>query len=168
MKSSLPLSSALKRATIARAALRPYCSRVEIAGSVRRKLPRVGEIEIVCKPRHIVDLFGASVPLHIPGDVLGRHVTRGERYRQIILPDGIILDLFIVLPPAQWGVILALRTGSAAFSRRLVSHPPFGVLPGEYMVRDGAVRLVGTGEIVPTPEEEDFFRLCGIEFIPPE
>ena len=33
---------------------RPYCERIEIAGSVRRRRPQVNDIEIVCIPKTIV------------------------------------------------------------------------------------------------------------------
>jgi DNA polymerase/3'-5' exonuclease PolX len=32
---------------------------------------------------------------------------------------------------------------------------------------DGHVERVATGEVVPTPTEEDFFRLAGLPFLPP-
>lgn len=167
MKRALPLSQAEALAHSVIERLAPHCARLAIAGSLRRKTPIVGDIEIVCQPKFAADLFGVAVPLPIPTDSLGRHLVSGDRYRQILLPQGAVLDLFIVLPPAQWGVVLAIRTGSAAFSQKLVTHTPIGFLPREYLVRDGAVRSIATGEIIPTPEEEDFFRLCGLPFIPP-
>lgn len=147
--------------------LRPSCRRIEIAGSIRRRKADVGDIEIVAEPLPVFDLFGSPAgyaDLSLPY----RANKNGPRYKQYILPD-INLDLFIVLPPAQWGVIFALRTGGAEFSRRLVTpRIHHGFLPAGYYVEDGAVHRVGTGEIVPTPEEADFLALCGVADIPPQ
>jgi DNA polymerase/3'-5' exonuclease PolX len=48
-------------------ALRPYCERIEIAGSLRREKPMVGDIEIVAIPRRPVDLFGEPVSMFVLG-----------------------------------------------------------------------------------------------------
>ena len=40
--------------------LAPFCERIEIAGSTRRKKPEVGDIEIVCIPKQINDLLNNS------------------------------------------------------------------------------------------------------------
>ncbi len=141
--------------------LSPQCERIEIAGSIRRRKAAVGDIEIVAMPKPFIDLFGNRSGYHdltLPV----RSIKNGQRYKQFSLPEGINLDLFIVLPPAQWGVIFALRTGGAEFSHKLVSHPPFGYLPQGYLVQDGAVHRADTGEIIPTPEEADFLALCGV------
>jgi DNA polymerase/3'-5' exonuclease PolX len=169
MKTKLPLPEAQKIAARVIDALATYCARIEVAGSIRRQSPQVGDIEIVCQPKTGTDLFGQPYPLPIPTEGLGRHEVSGERYRKIILPEGVQLDLFIVLPPAQWGVIFAIRTGGAEFSRRLVtSRLHGGLLPPQYVVEDGAVHSAVTNKIVPTPEESDFFALCGLDNIPPQ
>jgi len=146
--------------------LAPFCERIAIAGSIRRRKTEVGDIEIVALPKPFVDLFGNVNGFHDPMLPLWTN-KNGRRYKQYALPEGVNLDLFIVLPPAQWGVIFALRTGGAEFSRKLVTPMPFGFLPREYVIKDGAVRRADTGEIVPTPEEEDFLSLCGISEVKP-
>lgn len=168
MKTKMPLGEAEKIACKYADMLMPYCERIEIAGSIRRRKAEVGDIEIVAKPLPITDLFGSSNGYHdltlpLPA------IKNGQRYKQSILPEGINLDLFIVLPPAQWGVIFALRTGGAEFSRKLVTAKRYGgYLPSAYVVRDGAVHRVDTGEMIPTPEESDFFNLCELGWIKPE
>lgn len=168
MKVRIPLNEAERIARKYADMLTPYCERIEIAGSIRRRKEEVGDIEIVAKPLPIMDLFGASnghrdITLPLPA------IKSGQRYKQYALPEGINLDLFIVLPPAQWGVIFALRTGGAEFSRKLVTAKRYGgYLPFAYVVKDGAVHRVDTGEIIPTPEEVDFFILCELGWIKPE
>jgi len=168
MKTKLPLSEAEEIARQYLDLLAPQCARIEIAGSIRRRKTEVGDIEIVAEPLPIMDLFGASnghrdLTLPLPA------IKSGQRYKQYALPEGINLDLFVVLPPAEWGVIFALRTGGAEFSRRLVTAKRHGgYLPSIYIVRDGAVRRRDSGEVVPTPDESDFFALLGLDLIPPQ
>ncbi|GAP11791.1 hypothetical protein BECAL_02985 [Bellilinea caldifistulae] len=168
MKIRMPLEEAERIALKYAEMLAPKCERIEIAGSIRRRKPMVGDIEIVAKPLMSTDLFGFStghqdLTLPLPTS------KNGQRYKQYLLPEGVMLDLFIVLPPAQWGVIFAIRTGGAEFSRKLVTAKRYGgYLPSAYVVRDGAVHRVDTGEMILTPEEIDFFNLCELDWIKPE
>ena len=145
-----------------------------MAGSVRRMKPEVGDIEIVAKPALIqeLDLFGDSDKFHSALDdfnfsEIGTVIKGGSKYKQIALTSGINLDLFIVLYPAQWGVIFMIRTGSAEFSKAMVTQKKFGGhLPSYCVVRDGAVW--DKEGIICMDEEQDYFKLCGMDFVPPE
>lgn len=158
--------------------LEPFCERIEIAGSVRRRKPLVKDIEMVAIPKLEIrrNLFGEEMErvnrmeeifpeMRANGCVFSKN---GERYKQIYSPlDELVLDLFIVLPPAQWGVIFTIRTGPADFSRKIVTQrSKGGLLPDDYWVANGCAAN-GDG-VVPMPEETDFFRLLGIDFISPE
>lgn len=57
-----PLAPALQVAFRLKMALTPYCERVELAGSIRRCRPQVGDIELVTIPRRPLDLFGQAIP----------------------------------------------------------------------------------------------------------
>lgn len=63
---------------------------------------------------------------------------------------------------AQWGPIFAIRTGSAVFSRRLVTALHVRDMESE----DGHV--VGRSGIIDCPREEDFFRLASMPWRRPE
>ena len=85
--------------------------------------------------------------------------------------------MFLVLPPAQWGVIFAIRTGPAKFSQWLVTPRRHGgALPSYCRVRDGGVykagaKVQGPGArdgLILMPEEKDFFDLLGLDWIEPE
>jgi DNA polymerase/3'-5' exonuclease PolX len=143
------------------ALLRPFCNRAEIAGSLRRGKLEVGDIEIVVMPKdawfefRVPGLFDCCV-----------FIKNGTRYKKIILAEGIVLDLFIVLPPAQWGVIFTLRTGPAEFSYWIVNRRSCGGrLPSDCRVRDGQVSR--NGAPLPMPEEEDFLRLLELDGLAP-
>lgn len=95
----------------------------------------------------------------------------GRRYKRLTYGPGggIGLDVFAVKPPAQWGVLLAIRTGSAGFARRLVtSRVMGGWLPVGCQVKDGAVWDGRSGQVVPMPQEADLFRFCEVPYLPPE
>ena len=95
--------------------LRPHCERSEIAGSIRRRRPEVGDIEIVASPKpYGTGLFESGI-----ATVVNQWPkVKGElpcKYTQRVLPEGIKLDLFFA-DETTWGVVYAIRTGSAAFS----------------------------------------------------
>ncbi len=173
--------------------MRPACSRIEIAGSIRREKPEVKDIEIVATPilKAPRPVFGQLATFNTPlnallFEMLNRHelapIKGKDKYRKFhVFPDfddlnPIALDLFLVTPPAQWGVLMVIRTGPNKldnnFSQWMVTQKSKGgALPDEYIVADGVVGLRSqddkrVGEIE-TPEEIDFFKLCGMDYIEP-
>jgi DNA polymerase/3'-5' exonuclease PolX len=168
-----------------------YCDRVEIGGSIRRGGAEVKDIEIVCVPKMLPDesrLFADSGDLVsyldryleniVAGDWLKKDQLRspawGERYKRLRC-EGAPVDLFIVRPPAQWGLIYLIRTGPADFSKRLVTQrEKGGLLPDDCQVTEGRIvrstpQMVGEPHrhVIDTPEEEDVFRVLGIDWIEP-
>lgn len=173
MKHKRPYHEALTQAQAIVALLQPACERIEIAGSIRRKKPEIGDIEIVCIPRYdyIPDLFGNPVQQYpLMDDVLKaqdwKTVKNGERYKQFALENGAQLDLFLVTPET-WGLQLLIRTGPADFSHRLVTDRRHGgCLFGGWKVKDG--RLWGYHGVLDTPEEADVFTALEMGYIKPE
>jgi len=150
---------------LARYCTTDVCSRATIAGSVRRGKAQVKDIEIVAEPI-LAGLFGDTPSpefyARLDGNPPGKVIKAGSKYRQYALPEGINLDLFIVTPPAQWGVILAIRTGPAELSHKLVTvRKHGGLLPSYARVEHGAV-WVGD-KAMHMPEEIDFLRFVGLD-----
>lgn len=150
--------------------LEPYCHRVEIAGSVRRRCPEVGDIEIVCIPSTMPQpetLFSAR-DCRLPGfsaTFTGYKILKGDlqsgRYIQLLHPEGIKVDLFTA-HANNWGYIYAIRTGSADFSRFLAScwvKRGFKGIDGN-LCRDGVP--------VAAPDEQTFFNLLRLSYVQPE
>lgn len=168
----------------------PVCRRIEIAGSIRRKKETdIKDIELVMEP--IMDpvqtalfddqtdgetyssrQFAFAQELRNQG-ILTDRVDRngraafGERLQRVIYKNRAV-DLFIVLPPAQWGVKLLLATGPAEFNRRIVTQKCEG---GRYLkaaqhFANGA--LYDMGKLVETPTEEDVFNFLNLRYLPPE
>lgn len=161
------------------------CHQIEIAGSIRRKRSTIGDIEIVAQPKQIVlqrGLFDNSVKyrtetkldkqiakLFDAGFFTG-YVKNGPRYKQIWVEDRIKLDLFLVLPPAQFGMIMLIRTGSVNYSHQFVTRVKRG---GWYKCQDGALyRRVSlqnnnSWKHVATPTEQSVYDALGWTWIPP-
>lgn len=148
--------------------LRPFCDRIEIAGSLRRERPSVGDIEIVAIPKRPLDLLGQPIPKR-PDEVtsfLNHHVTtfvkNGPKYKQFKY-GRYTVDLF--LPTAEtWGAIFTIRTGSHEFNLWLMNT----VCPARG-VRFHEGRLYGDGgRVLDTPEERDVFTALELPWIPPQ
>ena len=172
-KQRIPLADAEAIAVRVLEHLAPLCERIEIAGSIRRRKPEVGDIELVAIPRTLADMFGDPLPEHaldtFEYSAIGRLEMGGHKYKKVGLTEGSQLDLFIVTPPAQWGVQFLIRTGPAEYSHAFVT-PKWqgGLLPSHLQVKDGAIQNRSTGEIIETPEEADVYNLLGLPFVEPE
>jgi DNA polymerase/3'-5' exonuclease PolX len=186
MKTRRPLAEMEAVAEQLVAQLEPVCRRIVVAGSIRRRVADPGDIELVCAPRlhTTADLFGMPgqelnllddfVTALLDQGVLEHRLDKhgrpscGSRYKRLCY-QGVALDLFAVIEPAQWGVLLAIRTGPATFSKTLVTpRRQGGWCPDWLQCKDGALVRRDSGEIVPTPEEEDCFRALGLTYVPPE
>lgn len=141
--------------------LKPHCERIEIAGSIRRQKPNVKDIEIVAIPKpYDVGLFESGI-----ATVVNKwQKVKGElpcKYTQRILPDGINLDLFFATKD-NWGLIFAIRTGSADYSHKILATRwvKFG-----YKSKDGM--LTRDNETYPVREETDLYKILNLEWTEP-
>jgi DNA polymerase/3'-5' exonuclease PolX len=137
--------------------LRPACTRIEIAGSVRREKGEVKDIEIVAIP-DLTPLprprpeFGKPAP-KVHKTALDQIITQmvddnaialtgnGDRYKKFFLKyAGINVDLFLNVPPSHWGVQMVIRTGPKEFSQWLVmQRQDRGALPNGHFVKHQVV-----------------------------
>ena len=165
----MKLEKAKRIAEAVKSEMTPYCHRIEIAGSIRRNKPEVGDIEIVAIPK--------TYPCGLFGDMKERHpelvklIDRWEKvkgdaatgkYTQRILPDGIKLDIFFAIPE-NWGLIYALRTGSAYYSYKVLAS---GWVKHGYHSVDGMLTIEGV--VVPVRKETELFELAGVKWVDPE
>jgi DNA polymerase/3'-5' exonuclease PolX len=160
----IPLASAELIAAKVAAKLRPHCLQIEVAGSIRRKRPTIGDIEIVCVPKP----YDAS-PLFASGlaTVVNQWPkVKGElpcKYTQRRLPEGIALDLFMV-DPNGFGLQLAIRTGSSRWSHEVLAKA--WVRAGFHS--EGGLLRRRDGSVVPLKSERQLFDLIGLPWTPPE
>jgi len=181
----VPLAEAAALADELVELLAPVCDRLVVAGSIRRQRPDVGDIELLAVPllQPRLDLFGedASAPpvsrldalcddlisrgtLSTRLDVHGRGAY-GAKYKRLRYRD-LPLDLFSATPD-NFGLLLVIRTGPAAYSRRLVTERRYGGwMPSGCRVKDGF--LWRDGDKVPVPTEADLYALLGRPFDAPQ
>lgn len=157
--------------------LAPQCERIEIAGGVRRGKPEPHDIEIVCIPRTDTeqDMFGdiigdkSCLEALINGMIgagMCEAIKNGPKYKQLALPQGINLDLFIV-HPETWAVQFVIRTGPKEFGHWCVKKRKYGgALPSNLRVKDGLVW--SHGKPLPLKEERDFLDLLGLGWVEPK
>lgn len=183
----VPLAAARAVADALRELLEPACTRIEIAGSIRRRKATVGDAELVAIPRLVPepagDLWGTLRERDLLAERVAALIAAGEftvRMVRITRADGSIeqgrrlgraylalvfrglpVDLFIVHPPAEWGVIFALRTGPGDWNIRLVTEARNA---GRRV--DGG-RVYALGQPVACPDEADFFRALGQPWLDP-
>jgi DNA polymerase/3'-5' exonuclease PolX len=115
--------------------LTPYCSIINIAGSIRREKPEVKDVEIVAIVKryfHQDGLFGDGKWLIDPGfevtiKKIAQTIIKGKpdgRYMQIRLKEynnsSMMLDLFLPDPPDYWRQF-AIRTGSASYTHEVIA-----------------------------------------------
>lgn len=157
-----------------------------IAGGLRRAEASVKDIDLVVLP--IIQATGFNL-LDEPDQMVNLHWNRihtlrnlgqlrprtgdsgrtqfGERFHTIWWDhDGetFPVDIHAVLPPAQLGLITAIRTGPADFSQFLVApKAKGGALPNGWVSRNGCL-WDGNKPIV-TPTEADLFDALGLPFI---
>lgn len=135
--------------------LKPYCQRIQIAGSVRREKPEVKDIEIVAIPQSIGFMEQVNKLQKIKGQATGK-------YTQRYLPEGIKLDLFMA-DRDNWGLILAIRTGSADFSHKVLAC---GWVKKNCHSKNGRLTDKKGREII-LREEEHLFDFLNMNFIEP-
>ena len=187
-KKYLPLENAERIAARVASELEPFCSRVAIAGSIRRLRETVGDIDLVAEtsdPEPLARRLCAHTTV----------VSRGDQNISVVMQNGFGIQLFIARPaqhmligatePGNWGTILLCRTGSRehnvwiakrAQEKALHWNPyrglmkPAGFAFVDYAGKDG--RRTGhrevMGEIVAAETEEEIFAALDLEYIEPE
>jgi DNA polymerase/3'-5' exonuclease PolX len=163
-----------------------YYEAWEIAGSIRRNKPEVGDAEHAVRPyvtkievskglfteeqtvnmlwQQMDDLvFEGKLTKHIYGGTGPRY---GSKYRGVEF-KGMLHEIYLA-DELNWGCQLTIRTGPAEFSQRVVETFK---LAGMYRQQNGYLRMPsedGFGEIVPVPDEQTYLKLAGIPWVEPE
>ena len=157
--------------------VKPAMARIEVAGSIRREKPIVGDIELVAiahdrdKLLQLLGDVGQTIKPSVPG-IVPWTPKSDSRYIRVRLNEGMNLDLFIANPD-NWGGLFLMRTGSASGSDGNAFN---GFVPGifsRWKKLSGGGRMTDVmptmpdGTQLPIPEEQDFFDLLEMDFVPP-
>ncbi|MGH2575571.1 MAG: hypothetical protein ACRDFC_07720 [Ignavibacteria bacterium] len=143
--------------------MKPFCKRIEIAGSLRRLKEEVKDIEICLVPSDSNKLFNSLGFYLIKHNHNFKYIKNGDKYKQFKHRECQV-DLFIAKED-NWGLTYLIRTGSAEFSTKVLASWK-RVSKGGYS-KDGYL-YNNKDEIIFTPDEMDVFKLCKMEFIPPD
>jgi DNA polymerase (family 10) len=141
-------------------------TRVELAGSFRRRRDTVGDLDLlVCggAPGLVMEAFTTH-------DRVAEVLAHGETRSAVRLADGLQVDLRLV-PAESFGAALLYFTGSKEHNielRRVANDR--GLTLNEYgLAREpGAQAKSGTGAVVAGRTEEEIYRALGMDWIPPE
>lgn len=95
------------------AKLSPYCSQIQVAGSIRRKKPFVRDIDLVAIPNNQGQFIYAL-------QQLGTIRMGGQKLIRCEIPE-IVLDVYVATPET-WATLLLIRTGSTAHNIMLCSR----------------------------------------------
>lgn len=156
----------------------PAMDRIEIAGSVRRKKPVVGDIELVGIPAdrakmiRLLSDIGQHIKPSVPGAVPWLP-KENAKYLRLRLPQEINLDLFCGTRD-NWGGLFLMRTGSGVDQSGNTFNGFTPGMFGRWKKVSGGGRMTECmpttkdGEQIPLHEEQDFFDLLGLDFILPE
>jgi DNA polymerase (family X) len=167
----MPLHVAERRAEGVAAVLAPFCERIEVAGSIRRRREQIGDIDLVCLTKP-----GERARLIERCKIRGEVIKCGEHYAvfSVGLPDGSRYqldlwfahkgggDLFEPDPP-NFGILLLARTGSAAhnvFLCQTAIGRGLHFSPNRGIIRRNEVIAAGT--------EHEIFSALGLGWVPPE
>lgn len=172
----ISLRQAMQIANKITAVLAPACERIVVAGSCRRRVREVADIDVVAIPARSPDLLGGAGDnrlleclRQLESTPALRRVRGGERARHYLVRstgrgDQYDLGLEVYMcEVSTWPVVLALRTGPRLFSQALVTQVQHGGrLPDGYCVSDGRVRqLGGAGEVCQFNSEREFLQFAG-------
>ena len=137
----------------------PATERVEVAGSVRRQVDAVKDLDVVATSSDPASLLRALGELPLVEEIL----SAGERGARVSTHTGMIVDLKVV-EPDQFGNAMQHFTGSKAHNVALrEAAVRRGLHVSEYGILDDA-----TGESLRCASEEDVYAALGLEWIPPE
>lgn len=92
--------------------LSPYCQRIQVAGSIRRRKPLVNDIDLVLIPS---DLWN----LHHEVLGLGQVRMSGNKIMRVMVGSTQV-DIYVA-DEATWATLLLIRTGSAENNIRLAT-----------------------------------------------
>ncbi len=155
----IPLSVALPVANEIVERLRNLreAERVEAAGSLRRRRPTIGDIDVLVASNNPEVMTNAFVSMPSVKKV----IASGETKSSVVLQNGVQSDLRVV-KPAQWGSALQYFTGSKAHSialRKIAIKK--GLKLSEYGVFKGS-------KVIASRTEEEVYNAIGLDYIKPE
>lgn len=153
-KISLERAEKIAEAVVKR--LRPYCKRIEVAGSVRRKKPWVNDVDLVLIPS---DLWN----LHHEIMGLGQMRMSGSKIMRVMVGSTQV-DIYVA-SEETFATLLLIRTGSAESNMRLAW---LAKKRGWRLKASGDGLFNETGQRIAGDSEESIYEALGLPYQRPE
>ena len=154
----LPRADAIAQELIAHIQKSGAVERIDVLGSLRRKVSTIGDIDIAVatnKPEKVLDQF-----ITFPHQ---RIVDHGPRGATLLLANGRQADLRVQTPEA-YGAMLQYFTGSKNHNIQLRSY----ALEKGLSLNEHGIKDVKTGNVKEYATEESFYKAIGLAYVPPE
>ena len=133
--------------------------RIEPAGSLRRRQPTIGDLDLLAAvedPAAIIDALDALPEVE-------KVLSAGTDKSSIVLREGPQVAL-MVCPPAAWGTHLLHFTGSRDHNIALRGM----ALDRGWSLSEKGFKVIETGELLLAAEEAEAYERLGLPWIPPE
>jgi DNA polymerase (family 10) len=139
--------------------LTPYCDRIEIAGSIRRRKPIVHDIDIVLIEKPESALIIPSILATI-----GTITQNGSKIKRVLYhEEDIFIDIYFATP-ASWSTLLLIRTGSKENNIRLAT---IAKRQGWQLKANGDGLFNNHGDRIAGDTEESIYQVLGIPYQEP-
>jgi len=135
--------------------LAPYCSRIQVAGSIRRKAPNPRDIDLVLVARDRQKLDSALMRM-------GSYKMSGIKIARIEM-DNIPLDVYFATPKT-FATLLLIRTGSVENNIRLAT---LAKKRGWRLAASGDGLFNEKGERIAGDSEESIYEALGLLYQEP-
>ena len=132
---------------------------IEPAGSLRRRRPTIGDLDLLAATDDPARLIAALNGL----EAIDAVINAGTDKSSIVLAEGPQVDL-MVCPPAAWGSHLVHFTGSKEHNVALRGM----ALARGLSLSEKGFKSVETGELEPIATEDEVYERLGLPWIPPE
>ena len=136
--------------------IRPYCDRLMVAGSIRRKKPIVRDVDLVLIPK---PLLWHRIITTLQQNMDAKVLKHGEKAAQLTI-DGVNVDLYSATEET-WEPLLLIRTGSAQHNIKLSM---LAQKKGMKLTHKGLIK--DEKNIAST--EREIFNLLDLSYVPPE
>lgn len=136
--------------------LAPYCSRIQVAGSIRRESPNPKDIDLVLIP---------SDPWNLSHEVMGLGPAKisGDKLKRIDY-NGVQVDLYFA-SERTWATLLLIRTGSKENNIRLAT---LAKKKGWHLAASGDGLFNENGQRIAGDSEESIYEALGLPYQGPE
>ena len=135
--------------------LSPYCERIEVAGSIRRRKPWVNDVDLVLIPKDPWNLHGELMKL-------GQLKMSGKKIMRVMVGSTQV-DIYAA-DENTWATLLLIRTGSKENNIRLCSRAKD---MGWHLAASGDGLFDETGRRIAGDTEISIYNALGLPYQEP-